>query len=140
MKKELKDIIINKNPDFFSLMTKDFKVPISFGIGCGDGWFFILDSLIDSISFHLDNNSKFKREDFKITQIKEKFGFLCFYHDRCDDEKIKGMISLALNMSLKTCEECGDIKDIKQQKINSWIYTNCDICIDKRKTYIEKNR
>jgi len=62
-----------------------------------------------------------------ITQIKEKFGGLCFYFNGGDDQ-IWGMVSLAESMSYRTCESCGTTEDVGQTQ--GWIYTCCRTCYE----------
>jgi len=62
-----------------------------------------------------------------ITQIKEKFGGLCFYISGGDDT-IYGMISLAESLSYRTCEFCGTTKDVGRTQ--GWITTCCKPCLD----------
>ena len=65
-----------------------------------------------------------------VTQIKEKFGGLCFYYNGGDDV-IHGMVWLAESMSYKICETCGTTENVHQTK--GWIYTICDKCENKKK-------
>ena len=44
---------------------------------------------------------------FRLSQVKEKYGRLEVYTWSCDDF-VDGAVSVAENMSLKLCEECGD--------------------------------
>ena len=62
------------------------------------------------------------REDFKILQIKEKFGTLRIYAVN-SDEFIDGVIFFAENMSAYTCEICGGVG--KGVVKNNWIRTRC---------------
>lgn len=65
-----------------------------------------------------------------ITQIKEKFGGLCFYYNG-GDEYISGLVSFAEDFSYKICETCGTTKNVHQTK--GWINTICDKCEKKKK-------
>jgi hypothetical protein len=70
MRNELEEKLFKKYPDFFEYL-KDYEgplMPIRFGFECNDGWYFILDSLMDSIQRHI--NSK---KDFPEMEIKSKF-------------------------------------------------------------------
>ena len=64
----------------------------------------------------------------EITQIKEKFGGLCFYYVGGDNE-IRGMVRLAESMSYKICESCGTTHNVGRTK--GWFYTVCKPCYDK---------
>ena len=63
-----------------------------------------------------------------VTQIKEKFGGLCFYYNGGDDS-IDGMVYLAQSMSYKICEHCGTTINVGKTK--GWVYTCCKSCYDK---------
>ncbi len=91
--------------------------------GCGDGWYFLVDKLCDSVQRYIDNNGKTQAE---FIQIKEKFGLLRCYVD-FDDDRIDGMIQLAETMSASICESCGTTKDVKQNK-RGWIKYLCSVC------------
>ena len=58
-----------------------------------------------------------------VSQVKEKFGTLCFYYSGGDDI-IDGMVRMAEAMSSVTCEECGSPG---KRRGGGWIYVACDI-------------
>jgi len=150
---------------------KEIVEPIQFGIETGNGWFMILDTLMDNIQWHLENENRNRDNEFKykwmwnlqaylrrkhykkpklkafaewlyekaprkkqapltvtITQIKEKFGGLCFYYYG-GDEEISGMVHLAESMSYRTCETCGTTNNVGRTR--GWIYTCCWDCLEK---------
>lgn len=78
------------------------------GFECGDGWFQILNQLMNNIQHHID----WKNKDGEVVpqvvldQVKEKFGTLRFYYTGGDDY-ISGLVTMAESMSGVTCEECG---------------------------------
>jgi hypothetical protein len=87
----------------------------------GEGWRPIVEKLVDDIMAI--------SPQIEITQIKEKFGTLCFYiggveHKLAD--KIYKLIELAELESGVTCERCGT-KDKVTTK-GSWILTLCASC------------
>lgn len=61
-------------------------------------------------------------EQVVALQVKEKFGGLRFYVSG-SDKYIRGMIYMAENLSLVTCEECGKPGRPRDGK---WISTLCD--------------
>lgn len=70
MKDELEQKLLEKYPAFFEYL-KDYKgpmMPISFGFECGDGWFVIIDNLMDSINNYIQSKKKYPDK-----QIKSKF-------------------------------------------------------------------
>jgi hypothetical protein len=187
MKTELQNKLLKKYPEFFQtdrkiytgeksmleevkelVGQKEIVLPIQFGFECGDGWYVILNTLMDNIKWHLENENRNRANEFKyewmwtlqaylrrkhykkkkilafsewiyekaprkkqapitltVTQIKEKFGGLCFYYHGGDDT-ISGMVHLAESLSYKTCETCGSTKNIGHTK--GWIKTLCEEC------------
>jgi len=190
MKTELQRKLLDKYPQFFTtdkkiyigekpmkeevgelLKQKEMIIPIQFGFECGDGWYVILDTLMDNIAWHLENENRNRANEFKyqwmwtlqayirrkhykkeklkafsewlyenaprkkqapitltVTQIKEKFGGLCFYYFGGDDE-ISGMVHFAESLSYKTCETCGTTSNVGRTR--GWIYTCCWDCLQK---------
>ena len=62
-----------------------------------------------------------------VTQIKEKFGGLCFYYDGGDDY-IYGLVSFAESMSYRTCEICGSTKNVGMTQ--GWLRAVCKSCFE----------
>lgn len=94
------------------------------GFTCGVGWFPILYDLVTAIQLH--NQAVGVPEDNVVAvQIKEKFGGLRFYVGRAP-ESVHRMIGLAENMSMRTCEECGDAG--ARVEVGSWVRTLCQPC------------
>lgn len=65
-----------------------------------------------------------------ISQIKEKFGGLCFYISG-GDNYIDGLISMAEAMSYQTCEICGSTKNVG--KTEGWITVMCEDCYNNHR-------
>lgn len=110
-----------------------------------DGWLGLLNLLCSSIDRRIDdikkyndiwlkndvidknkhiNNSNFI-ENFKIVQIKEKFGGLRFYVEGCNDELMQFIHSVEI-FSYYICEECGTTENIG--KTIGWVRTICKKC------------
>lgn len=96
------------------------------GIGCGDGWFNLLDVVCEQIQIECE------RLDikFEFVQIKEKFSGLRLYYN-CDAEenelqRIEGVIRLAEALSCITCENCGSIGE--RTTDGRWMKTLCKNC------------
>jgi hypothetical protein len=60
-------------------------------------------------------------------QVKEKFGTLRFYYDGGDDY-VRGMVTLADNLSEVTCEVCGAPGKIRDK---GWVSVRCDEHVKK---------
>lgn len=103
--------ITEKYPDMF-------KNPYG-GIGVGEGWWPIVESLCSNIQHHI--NSRKKQNEWcvkngkevdpevpqvEVAQIKEKFGGLRFYYDG-GDQVIRGMVTMAEAWASASCEVCG---------------------------------
>ena len=145
MKKELDEQLCAKYPAIFADRHADMTVTcMCWGFDCGDGWFNIIDQLCLNIQHHIDSNRKNiawtkqhneKKENAKnqhpipdeipqvvATQVKEKFGTLCFYYGGGDDI-IDGMVRMAEAMSGVTCEKCG----VPGKRNDAgWIRTLCE--------------
>jgi len=96
---------------------------------CGDGWFNLLYNLSKQIE-KLMNDKKINK-DFRVHQIKEKFGFLHYYTNFSTNE-LDDLITQAEEKSIVTCEQCGkkgNIRDIG----GHWCMTLCNSCFNKIK-------
>jgi hypothetical protein len=134
MQKKLDDYLVTKYPKIF---IDRYKPPtescLYFGFEHGDGWFWLLDQLCDSIQNYIDNNNNWKKSDEEkipqvvATQVKEKFGTLSFYYNG-GDSYTDGMVRMAENMSANICEFCGSTEDVG--KTQGWISTICKPCYD----------
>jgi len=89
--------------------------PIAFGFDCGDGWFELLDNLMDEIQ-KIDTD-----KSVSVHQVKEKYGELRFYIEGGNDEVDK-LINEAEEKSYKTCEVCGRPGKTKGK---GWLRTTC---------------
>jgi hypothetical protein len=147
MNKELQEKLFLKYPKIFrqkSLTPQE--TAMCYGIGCGDGWFDLLDELCGEIQNRCENinrNIRYKIENSQsdevveepitficeATQVKEKFGGLRFYTFGGDDF-IDGAISLAESMSYRICSKCGNKKDTPSSD-RGWIHSTCKNCQDE---------
>jgi len=75
-------------------------------------------------------------DSINITQIKEKFGGLCFYYNGGDDY-IFGLTRFAESLSYQICEECGSTIGVGMTQ--GWNLTICKKCYNKAPERI-KNR
>mgnify|MGYP003126584299 CR=1 FL=1 len=135
MKAELQDKLYSAYPSIFVQKDLDMtQTAMCWGISCGDGWYYLIDELCGNIQNHVDNFNRNKPEEDRMvcqaTQVKEKFGGLCFY-TYGGDEYIDGMISFAESMSYHVCTECGQRSE-KNESNRGWIYTLCSSCKENK--------
>lgn len=92
------------------------------GMGCGSsigkGWLPIIIDLDEKLS-KID-------PDYKINQIKEKFGGLRFYVSGNLDDDGYRLISEAERQSYKTCEICGKPGKCEEKDSGTWLATRCE--------------
>lgn len=89
----------------------------------GEGWAWLIDVLCTQLQHDIDHNNQ---PQVEATQVKEKFGSLCFYTCGCSDTQ-DAQISLIESMSYHICEECGSTKEIGHTA--PWIKTLCRACL-----------
>ena len=87
-------------------------------IDVGKGWHQIIINLDKALS-KLDPN-------YKIYQIKEKFGGLRYYCSSDNNKLAREIISEAEKVADKTCENCGKSGTLVIN--NGWYYTCCVDC------------
>ena len=140
--------------------SKCVRVPIAFGIECGDGWFGLIETLCKLARSNWENDAILT----EVAQIKEKYGGLRFYYGAKVDPKmcvldlgrwtrthyrmgsrlhkltqpqpvaeldpLRGAVQFAEAYSYRVCETCG-----KPGKVRSsgWVRTLCDACDKKRR-------
>lgn len=78
------------------------------GIYVPDGWLELIRKLsVDINQYCIDCSI----DDFRVDQIKEKFGGLRFYVSRPTDPNVSALISAAEERSYKLCTVCGEHGD-----------------------------
>jgi len=141
MKKELQDKLYEKYPKLYIQRHAGMQQSaMCWGFSCGSGWYNIIDNLSATIQNRVDylngeGQHKYRElpEDHvkvvcEAVQVKEKFGGLSFYIYGDDDDYINGAISMAENLSYKTCEMCGAPGEVND---GGWRMTRCNSCKDK---------
>jgi len=119
--------LYKKFPKIFRQRKMSMKeTAMCWNFSCGDGWYWLIYQLCDSIQSCLDNNKHLGVRQVEATQVKEKFGGLRFYVNIATEE-IFGMIHLAEHMSYYICEECGSTEKVSQNR-GGWIRTLCPSC------------
>jgi len=120
---------------FRDLWGSPQKTCMAFGVCCGDGWFNLIERLCAAIMAMKPG------DDFKVAQVKEKFGGLRFYcegwpEDESKSKRISRLIQIAEEESFKVCEFCGSRDSITVE--GAWIQTLCGKCRVHKKEFEEK--
>lgn len=120
MKAELDELLCERYPKIFANRHKPMSgTAMCWGFMCGDGWFELINSLCTKLQVLSDQDGS---PQVVATQVKEKFGSLCFYVRGATEEQFKE-IRLAEKLSMQTCEECGQPGQIVV--INGWYMARC---------------
>jgi hypothetical protein len=77
----------------------------------GQGWHGLIDEFYDNCPIAV------------VTQVKEKYGSLCIYHDIGTEYSLDLELDIRERSSLM-CEECGG--PCESRNIRGWIWTLCD--------------
>lgn len=113
---------------FRCLNDKKQRMPIGWGIECGDGWFAVLAELATKLEAHI-NRSGDRAENFYAVQVKEKFGGLRFYTSTFT-KLSERLIRKAESECYKICETCGQPGKLRD---DGWWRTLCDKHEDERR-------
>jgi hypothetical protein len=124
MNKKLEQVLIDDFPHMFENMYGPAnQTCLAFGIECGDGWLRLIHNLCKEIQAELVKDGKVK--EFKVDQVKEKFGTLRFYYSGYDSDKISELVEDAEERSATICEVCG----LPGKIINGgWLKVRCMVC------------
>ncbi|HEX8595979.1 MAG TPA: hypothetical protein VF682_22275 [Pseudomonas sp.] len=112
MKDELLPILRRNYPKLFS--SPDLQE-----IRCYSGWLDLLDALCRTLQNDMDDHPDARQ--LVIVQIKEKWGGLRVYVSG-GDAFCKGAIALAAEVSLTTCEVCGQPGSLVGER---WVSVRC---------------
>lgn len=116
-------LIIDKYPEVFGVRPFDSTTSLmEYGFECGAGWTPILEDLFEKISFVVKRDNLI---DFRVVQVKEKFGDLRVYTDN-ETEEIKDLIRDAEKLCSISCSECGELS--KKSSTGRWIVNLCTSC------------
>lgn len=118
MKIELEEKLFTKYNHLFEpeeIRKNEMKSCMAFGFDCEDGWFNLLNNMLEEIS-------NLEVKDFYFTQIKEKFGTLRVYSENFTNE-IDTIIDKYEKVSENTCEVCGELGELISNK--GWWRVRC---------------
>jgi hypothetical protein len=87
-----------------------------YGVVTPPGW--------DNIIGELDSELAQIDPDYKIFQVKEKFGALRYYSSLDVNDQARKIVTLATLQSSITCEECGKKAELRTDR--NWIRTLCN--------------
>lgn len=99
------------------------------GLDIGPGWLPLVVRLNEQMA-KVD-------PDYRVMQVKEKFGALRYYYFGSDDllhERLSRLVDDAEKKSVTICERCG--KEGKLRMAHHWWFTMCDEHAEER----ERNR
>ena len=120
--------LIPKDP-FSGEMIKNYDYSFTYLDECPEGWrelFFNMCTLIKPILIKYE-----KLNDFRLLQVKEKYGRLAIYHAGAP-ESVNDIISYYEHLSCKVCVGCGK----PATKITpGWISPWCDECASEHGQY-----
>lgn len=69
--------------------------------------------------------------DYRVAQVKEKFGGLRAYLVHASHPDIEPLIRAAESKSMQTCEECGAPGRVRNRVNRVWLQCLCDACSEK---------
>jgi hypothetical protein len=93
------------------------------GFGCFGGWFSILAHLFERLEAAAAELPTDRRRDFKVEQIKQKFGSLVVYLSQEGTAEMQAAIAEARSASVITCEVCGAPGDLAERR--GWLSVKC---------------
>jgi formylmethanofuran dehydrogenase subunit E len=93
---------------------------MAFGYECNDGWYSLIEELLDKIQAIVDKTPEIK--DLEVLQIKEKYASLRVYLSYETDE-ISDLIEEYTKKSTITCEVCGEPGSVREDR--HWYKTLC---------------
>jgi hypothetical protein len=118
MHKELEEKFRDRWPRWFRDLYGDYRLTcMAWGFAHDDGWFDLVWGLCEAIE------ALGPDEDFKVEQVKEKFGGLRFYVSG-GNQAIWKLVWKASSQSHHICEVCGQPGTLRDHR--RWIRTLCE--------------
>lgn len=117
--------LIEKFPKIFKNRYGDLReTAMCWGFECDDGWYCLIEQLCAALQWDTDHNNQ---PQIVATQVKEKFGTLCFYTQGATDKQF-GMIKMIEYLSATVCELCGNSFARTEKSRSGWLKTLCVRC------------
>lgn len=130
MNKKFEDQLVKDFPSIFRQYGGDPRETcMCWGLECGNGWYDIIRSLCQTITYHEKHLKRYDKEFEPVVfeQVKEKFGELRIYYIGGDDY-VNGAVDMAVTMAAITCEACGKAGTLK---VKGWMRVTCEECEKK---------
>ncbi len=109
-----------------NLYVEPSQSNLAFGVQCGTGWFDILLEISVILNIDLRNHPE---PDFRIEEVKEKWGELRIKHFGSRNDSIHMVIDSYCEMSRRVCEECGIQQAVQLRDLGDETYkTLCAFC------------
>lgn len=122
MKKELEQKFYDRWPEWFRGRHEGMRTNLMcFGFDHADGWFDLEWRLCEDLE-------KLVNKDYKLEQVKEKFGTLRWY-DNFSSVETNERIGRAEEESARTCELCGQSGTLRGR---NWVRTLCERCNENK--------
>jgi hypothetical protein len=128
MRKELEQGVIARWPAWFDVHRDVRRTLMPFGFQCEDGWFNLIRSLCEELEPLVAEVERTTKKQFKVIEVKQKFGSLRFYVDNANDA-IRECIEVAQQQSSGICELCGRAGRLRQ---GDWLRVQCDEHAEER--------
>ena len=125
MNRKLEKKLITAYPKIFEELYRPSSGG-SWNIGCGDGWF----DLLDTLCLNIQNYFGYTMDDeleLVVTDIRAERGGMRFVTEGGDDY-IMGLIHMAETMSARMCEECGERGEMDMEGCTTT--TLCEVCTE----------
>lgn len=121
MKRELQQKFYDRWPEMFKGRSEPVTQNLmAFGFDHADGWFDLEWKLCEKLE-------KVAPPEYKLFQVKEKFGGLRWY-DEGGNEQTHELVGEAMKEASRTCEACGKPGALRMDR--RWIRTLCEGCAE----------
>lgn len=121
-KKEFEAKLVENFPDLYADMHGDAsKTCLAFGVEIAPGWYDLVYSLSAKVDAIIQSFPKEIAKNYRVSQVKEKFGGLRFYMTTSTPE-VAELIHEAESVSYKLCQTCGQPGKLVT---GGWLYVSC---------------